>query len=114
MHRENHGSNLKSMKKSLDFNKISPHGTHMKTKIKFPFVGRFQDYHEILDKQIQLNDVFVQRVNAKEIAFDGMYWGVFYVGRIPSDANLKEMLLKAGWHNQVPNSEFRDHSVHVA
>ncbi len=86
----------------------------MKTKIKFPFVDSFGDYHDIDDKLSSLNEVFTDRIKAKEIAYDGTYWGVFYVGKLPSKDRLKKMVVAAGWCDKYEHSNFLGENPHFA
>ena len=72
----------------------------------FPAVREFQDYHDIHHYADDLNKLFnnPKVIRNEEIAFDagGCYWGVFYVGRKPSKAVIKELLDKAGF---VPDED---------
>lgn len=79
----------------------------MKLKIKFPFVEGFGDYHYIDDKLYQFEQIFATKIKAKEIAFDGEYWGVFYVEKLPKKETLKKMLLEAGFRDDLEYSEFK-------
>jgi hypothetical protein len=86
----------------------------MKIKLKFPFVEGFGDYHEIKCKADDLNEIFAERIKSKEIAFDGEYWGVFYVGKLPHKNELKKMLFNAGWCDKLHNSEFLGEDPHFS
>ncbi|MDE2022469.1 MAG: hypothetical protein KGI71_06175 [Patescibacteria group bacterium] len=75
----------------------------MKTKLKFPFVKAFRDYHEIDAYCYDLNEIFVERISAKQVAFGGAYWALFYVGRKPSNYMIHTMLTSAGWDSENPD-----------
>jgi hypothetical protein len=79
----------------------------MKTKIKFPFVDSFADYHDIIYKADELNEIFVTKIKYKEIAFDGDYWGLFYVGKMPSRKTIHKLLVDMGWEKNLGFSEFK-------
>ena len=78
----------------------------MKTKIKFPFVERFQDYHDIKYRAEDLNDIFVSKIKCKEVAFDGCYYGLFYMGKLPAKQKIRQLCLDAGWHEDYENADF--------
>lgn len=84
----------------------------MKTKI--PLVKGFGDYHDIYAFEDELNEVIVPRIKSKEIAFDGEYWGVFYVSKLPPKDKLKKLLIAAGWSDQFEHSEFLGKSTHYS
>lgn len=65
----------------------------------FPVVEQFDDYHDISVFADDLNRIFGKKtIRDTEIGFgSGMYWGVFYVGRKPNKAVIKELLDKAGF-----------------
>lgn len=75
----------------------------MKTRIvrssesqAFPFVESFGDYHDI-EYQHSLFKKHFGNVCAREIAFDGNYWGVFWIrGERPTRKNVIKMLINAG------------------
>lgn len=73
----------------------------------FPAVREFQDYHDIYHYADDLNKLFKnsQVIRNEEVGFcdGGCYWGVFYVGRKPSKAVIKELLDDAGY---VPQPEW--------
>jgi len=79
----------------------------MKTKIKFPFVDSYGDYHEIEELRDDLNEIFTKTIKCKEVAFDGNYWGLFYVGKLPKKSTVKKLLLEAGWADNLEHSEFK-------
>ena len=79
----------------------------MKLKIKFPFVEAFDDYHDIKDKAEYLNEIFVTKIKYKEIAFDGFYWGLFYVGKMPSRKTIHKLVVDMGWEKNLGFSEFK-------
>lgn len=63
----------------------------------FPVVADFRDYHDIDEFADTLNKVFDVKIRCAEVGFSGHYWGVFYVGRKPNKAVIKELLDKAGF-----------------
>ncbi len=66
----------------------------------FPVVEEFHDYHDIPVFADDLNRLFGKNtIRNQEIGFceNGMYWGVFYVGRKPAKTIIKELLDKAGY-----------------
>lgn len=76
----------------------------MKLKLKFPYLRSFGDYHDIKYHCDDLNDVFVARVKCKEVAFhDGKYWGLFYIGKLPSKKQLKIALIRSGLREIASN-----------
>jgi hypothetical protein len=83
-------------------------------KMKLPFVRGFGDYHDAWAFQDNLNDVSIGKVKYKEIAFDGLYWGVFFEGKLPPKDKLKKILLKAGWADNLEHSEFLGQNTHFA
>lgn len=64
---------------------------------EFPFVESFADYHYIEDEAERLTKLFKRRVGFMEVGFcqDSKYWGVFYVGRRPALAVIRELGVKA-------------------
>jgi len=71
----------------------------MKTRVKdfFPCVRGFGDYHEIEECASILSD-FISPVRSREIAFNGRYWGVFWLkteGK-PDKKTIQNLLDKAG------------------
>ena len=71
----------------------------------FPIVEEFRDYHDIDEFADNLNKVFNKRVRCAEVGFSGDYWGVFYVGRKPTKAVIKELLDKAGFEPMFDEDE---------
>lgn len=65
----------------------------------FPIVGDFQDYHDIQHYADDLNKLFDKTIRNAEVGFSagGCYWGVFYIGRKPAKAVIKELLDAAGY-----------------
>lgn len=63
----------------------------------FPKVLNFADYHDIDEFAHTLNKVFDETIRCAEVGFCGHYWGVFYVGRKPAKAIIKDLLDKAGF-----------------
>lgn len=63
----------------------------------FPIVVKFEDYHEIRDHGCGLSKLFGRKIGNSEIAFceNGLYWGVFYVGRKPNKAVINQLLTDA-------------------
>lgn len=69
----------------------------------FPAVREFQDYHDIQHYADDLNKLFSDPkvIRNEEIGFDagGCYWGVFYVGRKPAKAVIKQLLADADYES---------------
>lgn len=65
--------------------------------VEVPFVESFGDYHEIDAKISSLQEVYGKRIKGKEIAFNGNYWGVFYVGTCPRRQELRKLLKAQGF-----------------
>ena len=84
----------------------------MRTRI--PLVKGFRDYRDIGAFKANLNEVIVPLVKSKEIAFDGDYWSVFYIGKLPSKNELKKLLLAAGWSDQLEHSELLGKSTYYS
>lgn len=83
--------------KDLTFESKHGEWTNMKTKIKFPFVESFHDYHDIDYKKDDFNQIFVEHVKGREVAFDGQYYGLFYVGELPHKNVIRKLCVEAGW-----------------
>lgn len=64
-------------------------------KLRLPFVKDFGDYHDIYAECDLLNELFEERIKCKEVAFDGRYWGLFYVGVMPTKSEIRKMLKDA-------------------
>ena len=62
--------------------------------MEFPVLESFMDYHDIDYHADRLAKMFKRRIGSAEIGFceDGRYWGIFYVGRKPSKAAIKQMM----------------------
>ncbi|MEE8113689.1 MAG: hypothetical protein V3T23_04985 [Nitrososphaerales archaeon] len=71
----------------------------------FPVVESFADYHYIDDFAHDLNKLFKAKIRCAEVGFSGHYWGVFYVGRKPNKAAIKELLDKAGFEPMYDDDE---------
>ena len=71
---------------------------------KLPYVKAFDDYHLIEEEEEKLRYVLGTEVKSKEVAFDGMYYGLFFVGGKPSEDMVMDLLKKAGF-KQKPNSQ---------
>ena len=73
--------------------------TRIELTATFPQVGHFGDYHDIDHLAYDLNKLgmFDQKIRCSEVGFSGEYWGVFYVGRKPAKAVIKELLDNAGF-----------------
>jgi len=70
--------------------------TCLTAKLKLPFVEPFPDYHDINYKLEDLKHLFPQ-LRAKEVFFDGSYWGLFYAhGFMPEKPDVNAMLESAG------------------
>ena len=79
----------------------------MKAKqIKLPFVNSFSDYHEIDDFKESIERISDQHIKSSEIAFDGYYWAIFYVGKRPDKDTMRKMLLKAEFDGYSNCAEF--------
>ncbi|KKL64097.1 hypothetical protein LCGC14_2168480 [marine sediment metagenome] len=63
----------------------------------FPIVEKFEDYHEIYHYGCGLSKLFGRKIGDSEIGFceNGLYWGVFYVGRKPNKAVIEQLLSDA-------------------
>jgi hypothetical protein len=78
-----------------------------KLKIHFPFVESFADYCSITWHGNVLNDIFINHVEAEEVAFcDGTHWGLFYIGRRPNKKTILKMLAKYGVEEQDTSDYF--------
>lgn len=71
----------------------------------FPQVLNFADYHDIDCFASDLNKVFDVKIRCAEVGFSGHYWGVFYVGRKPNKAIVKQLLDKAGFEPMWDDEE---------
>lgn len=73
--------------------------TRIEITATFPQVGSFDDYHAIDHLVNDLNKLGIldQKVRCAEVGFSGEYWGVFYIGRKPAKAVIKELLDAAGY-----------------
>lgn len=78
----------------------------MKVKISFPLVRSVRDYHEIDEEARMFNEIFVDTIKCKEVAFDGAYYAVFYVGKIPAKSAIKQLCLDAGFWEESGYSKF--------
>lgn len=58
------------------------------------FIASFYDYHDITGLEESMT---AQGWKAAEIAFDGKYWGLFWVGAKPSKKEIKDRLKKLGF-----------------
>lgn len=63
-------------------------------KQAFPFIQAFGDYHEIDTQLANFKKNGFKSIKAKEIAYDGRFWGVFYQNTIPSPCELVKELKK--------------------
>lgn len=81
--------------------------THITTTATLPQVSHFEDYHDIDHLAYGLNKLGMidQTIRCAEVGFcdGGRYWGVFYVGRKPAKAVIKELLDASGY---VPQPEW--------
>lgn len=75
----------------------------------FPKVLGFGDYHEIDEHARLFSSLIGHHVYRREVAFDGRYWGVFWIGqeKKPSRETIKTLLLQAGWDETLEESELR-------
>ena len=62
---------------------------------EFPIVDKFPDYHDIDVHAAMLSELFGRKISGEEVGFceNGLYWGVFYVGRKPAKVDIASMLL---------------------
>ena len=68
----------------------------VKVKLTFPIIYSFSDYHYANPIQRFLTDQLNIEVNTKEVAFDGHYWIVFYIGEEPPVDYVKDFLKHQG------------------
>ena len=77
----------------------------------FPFVESFDDYHDIeytLDQYKEVAKDNSVKIIAEEVAFDGAYYGLFYIGgERPSEKETLRMLKKQGFNDGLDHSDFR-------
>lgn len=73
--------------------------TALTCSTQFPFVESFTDYHDIDYHAEDLTKRFNRRIGFAEIGFceNGNYWGIFYVGRKPKKAVIKQLLNDDGF-----------------
>jgi hypothetical protein len=64
--------------------------------IKIPYVKSFEDYHEIGDKLSFIKEI-IPSIKACEVGFDGVYWGLFYIDKMPSKEEILQLLKKKGF-----------------
>ena len=64
---------------------------------ELPILDQFEDYHDIEFYADRLKKLFGHKIGCAEIGFceDGQYWGIFYVGRKPNKAAIKQMMAEA-------------------
>ncbi len=65
--------------------------------VEFPILENFDDYHDIDDRADSLTKMFGKKISGAEIGFceDSQYWGIFYVGRKPNKAAIKQLMADA-------------------
>ncbi len=82
----------------------------LKTTIKspkFPWVEWYSDYHGIERDLDKLRDSFkTKRIKAREIGFDGFYWGIFYLDKLPKTKDIKKMLVNTDFDFDREDSDF--------
>jgi hypothetical protein len=67
--------------------------------ITLPKLVQVSDYHELSEIARHINimrPVNVDKVNAAEIGFNGLYVGVIYSGEKPDEETIKELALQQG------------------
>ncbi len=78
---------------------------------EFPFVESFGDYHDIEYKLDQYKEIAKGngvKIIAEEVAFDGNYYGLFYIGgERPSEKEALKLLKKQGFDDSLEHSDFR-------
>ena len=77
----------------------------------FPFVREFIDYHDIEWELDKLRERYGKQgtvILSREIAFDGSYWGLFWVrGRKPSKKDIRVLLEEADFSFELEHAEIR-------
>ena len=88
---------LKNMKKTCP-----------KPIVRFPYVDGYCDYHDIEFAKNDYEFVFGRgKICAKEVAFDGNYWGLFWVrGHKPTNKEIRKMIGDAGFEDNEYSSRF--------
>jgi hypothetical protein len=75
----------------------------------FPFVEMFEDYHEVPERLKELKEHYQYDGNiimGKEVAFDGYYWGLFWIkGKKPNKEFIKELLAEMDFDFEIDHSE---------
>jgi len=66
-------------------------------KLSVPYVKSFEDYHGITDTKEELHGRGFDDIKSKEVGFDGRYWGLFYVGKLPKSYEIRTMLAAYGF-----------------
>jgi len=83
----------------IDFTKV----TSVVEEEVLPFVQGFGDYHYIDDEIAALKKKFQIKgrvIMSKEIAYDGNYWGLYWIrGKKPSKADIKQLLIDNGFRH---------------
>ena len=73
----------------------------MNAILQLPAVLNFADYHEIEHISDDVNKFISNKkdqVKESEVGFDGWsYWGLFYVGKKPTKAEITKLLDDAGY-----------------
>lgn len=68
----------------------------IKTKLNFPIFETFSDYHDANPIQRFLTGQLGIEIMIKEVAFDGQYWIMFYIGEEPPEDYVKDFLKNQG------------------
>lgn len=55
-------------------------------------VESFSDYHDIYDEACRLNDISEENIKYKEVGFNGMYYAIFYIGKLPAKKVVTKLL----------------------
>lgn len=64
---------------------------------KFPFVECFNNYDLLVHKRDVLNGIFVEKIKCNYYVGDRTYWGLFYIGKLPTIKEIRALLKKAGF-----------------
>lgn len=90
----------------VDIKKTTVRAVHTHT-MEFPVLESFADYHYIDDHADRLAKMLKRKIGRAEIGFceNGQYWGIFYVGRKPSKAVIKQMMDDENFKPMYPEDE---------
>lgn len=81
--------------------------TTLTSSTTFPILDQFEDYHYIEDRARDLSKQFGRRIASWEVGFceNGQYWGLFYVGRRPNKAAIKQLMDDAKYVSMYNDEE---------